>query len=78
MALIQLRENREAFFSPETGFDVSYPGNYFKLIKLLSLTMPCVAGPYNNINFTLKIFKSSVRLSPLLSSKRICTEWNQR
>lgn len=61
IALMLLRENAEAFFSlPEAAFDVSYPGHYFRRIKSISLTMPCVAGRYANINVTLTLFKSSV------------------
>lgn len=66
---MQLRENREAFFSlPEAVFDITYPGHYFRRIKAVILTMPCVAGPYTNINATLTLLKSSVRLSPLLAN----------
>lgn len=69
LALIQLRETGNAFFSlPESLFDVRYPGHYFRRIKSVAVTMPCVVGPYVSVNATLTLLKSSVRTSPLLAS----------
>jgi hypothetical protein len=71
LALIQLRQNGDAFFSlPEALFDVRFPGHYFRRIKSVSLTIPCVVGPYVNVNATLSLLKDSIRTSPLLSSNK--------
>ena len=68
LALIQLRENGDAYFTiPEAFFDMIYPGHYMRRLKTVSLTIPCVVGPYTNVNATLSLLKASVRTSSLLS-----------
>lgn len=63
-ALVQLRETGRCFFNlPEEIFDLDYPGHYFRRIKSVSLTVPCVAGPYTTIACTLRLLKNSVRTS---------------
>ncbi|KAI9856583.1 MAG: hypothetical protein M1813_008843 [Trichoglossum hirsutum] len=55
-ALIALRESGVAEFSlPEVLFDFDFPGQYCRRIKTLSLTVPCVVGPYTSINATLTL-----------------------
>jgi hypothetical protein len=55
-ALIALRESGVAEFSlPEVLFDFDFPGQYCRRIKTLSLTVPCVVGPYTSINATLAL-----------------------
>jgi len=68
IALTQLRENSEAFFGiPEAIFDLSYPGHYFRRTRTVSITIPCIVGPYTPVNCTLSLLKSSVRTSSLLN-----------
>ena len=63
-ALVRLRETGRCFFSlPEEIFDLDYPGHYFRRIKSVSLTLPCVAGPYTTISCTLRLLKNSVRVT---------------
>jgi len=70
LALEQLRRGGDAFFSlPEAAFDLRYPGHYFRRIKSVALTLPCVAGPYVNVGATLTLLRSSVRSSPLLNAQ---------
>jgi hypothetical protein len=65
VALIQLKEGGECFFGlPEVIFDLDFPGHYFRRIKSVSLTIPCVVGPYTSLSTTLSLLKSSVRTSP--------------
>ena len=63
MALVRLRETGRCFFHvPEELFDLDYPGHYFRRIKSVSLTLPCVAGPYTMISCTLRLLKNSLRM----------------
>ncbi|MFN0088301.1 MAG: neuraminidase-like domain-containing protein [Blastocatellia bacterium] len=62
LALIRLRETGQCFVDlPETLFDMDYPGHYLRRIKTVSLTIPCVTGPYTSINCTLTLLANSVR-----------------
>jgi hypothetical protein len=44
-------------------FDLDYPGHYFRRIKSVSLTLPCVTGPYTSVSCTLRLLKNSVRIT---------------
>src|SRR5262249_16203366 len=67
VALVQLKQGGQCFFNiPEALFDLDYPGHYMRRIKFVSVSMPCVAGPYININLKLSLLSSSVRLSNTL------------
>jgi hypothetical protein len=62
LALLQLRTTgRCTVFLPEELFDMDGPGHYFRRIKNVALTIPCVTGPYTSVNCTLTLTKSSIR-----------------
>lgn len=62
VALINLKENNECFVSlPEALFDLDYPGHYMRRIKSVSLTIPCVTGPYTSVNCTLTLLGNRIR-----------------
>jgi hypothetical protein len=64
LALVKLRETGRCFFRlPEEIFDLDYAGHYFRRIKSVSLTLPCVVGPYTTISCTLRLLKNSIRTS---------------
>lgn len=64
LALVQLRETGKCFLRlPEEIFDLDYPGHYFRRIKSVSLTLPCVTGPYTTIACTLRLLKNSLRIN---------------
>ncbi len=64
LALVKLRETGRCFFHlPEEIFDLDYPGHYFRRIKSVSLTLPCVVGPYTTISCTLRLLKNSIRIN---------------
>jgi len=66
-ALLQLHATgRCAVFLPEELFDMDCPGHYFRRIKSVALSIPCVTGPYTSVNCTLSLLKSAIRKSPLL------------
>lgn len=66
LSLIQLKESGECeIILPEELFDADYPGHYFRRIKNVSLTIPCVVGPYASINCTLSLLSSRIRTKAL-------------
>jgi hypothetical protein len=48
---------------PEWLFDMDYPGHYRRRIKSVSITIPCVVGPYTNVNCTLSLTNNAIRLT---------------
>lgn len=46
---------------PETLFDMDYPGHYLRRIKTVSVSIPCVSGPFTNVNSKLTLVKHGVR-----------------
>lgn len=46
---------------PEWLFDMDYPDQYFRRIKRISLTIPCVVGPYTNVNCLLSLTGHAIR-----------------
>jgi hypothetical protein len=64
LALVKLRDTGRCFISlPEEIFDLDYPGHYFRRIKSVSITLPCVVGPYTTISCTLRLLKNSIRIN---------------
>jgi Tc toxin complex TcA C-terminal TcB-binding domain len=62
LALLQLRTTgRCTVRLPEELFDMDCPGHYFRRIKNVALSIPCVTGPYTSVNCTLTLLKSSIR-----------------
>jgi hypothetical protein len=62
LALMKLRETGTCFIDlPETLFDVDCPGHYMRRLKSVSLTIPCVTGPYTGVHCTLTMLRNSVR-----------------
>lgn len=57
---------------PEWLFDLDYPGHYMRRIKTVSLTIPCVAGPYTGIHCKLQQLHSSIRQSPQMETCGDC------
>ena len=68
LALIQLRTSgRCTVRLPEMLFDMDGPGHYFRRIKSVALSIPCVTGPYVGVNCKLTLLKSSIRTKPALN-----------
>jgi len=69
LALVQLRAAGSCLVSlPEELFDLDCPGHYFRRVKSVAVTIPCVAGPYTSVNCTLRLQKSTIRTSTDLSN----------
>ncbi|KAM7190880.1 hypothetical protein V8F20_009564 [Naviculisporaceae sp. PSN 640] len=68
LALASLRMHGVAVFSlPESLFDLDFPGHYYRRIASVSVSVPCVTGPYTSLNCTLSLLEHSYRVSPLAS-----------
>ena len=68
VALIELRSTGTCTVDlPEELFDLDGPGHYFRRLRSVALTIPCVAGPYAGVNCTLTLLSSSVRTTPSVS-----------
>ncbi|HZI55896.1 MAG TPA: insecticidal toxin complex protein, partial [Verrucomicrobiae bacterium] len=52
---------------PEWMLDMDYPGQYMRRIKNVSMTIPCVTGPYTGVHCRLTLLSSSTRIDPALS-----------
>jgi len=46
---------------PEPVFDLDYPGQYMRRIKSVSLSIPCVAGPYTSVSCKLSLTSNKYR-----------------
>lgn len=61
-ALQELRETGVCEFEiPEVLFDLDYAGQYFRRIKTVSITIPCVTGPNTSVNAKLTLLNSCLR-----------------
>jgi len=67
LALVELRATgRCAFAVGEEFFDLHTPGHYFRRISSVTVTIPCVTGPYTGVACTARLLRSTVRISPLV------------
>ena len=63
VALVALKETGVCEVSlPESLFDSDYPGQYMRRIKNVSITIPCVTGPYTSINCTVTLLSNKTRV----------------
>jgi GH18 family chitinase len=70
-ALIALKQTGQCQINlPEAFFDMDYPGHYLRQLKTVSLTVPCVTGPYTSINCTLTLLNSKIRVDSTAASKQ--------
>ncbi|MEK6804176.1 MAG: insecticidal toxin protein [Nitrospirota bacterium] len=67
LALVELRSTGSCTVQlPESLFDLDGPGHYFRRLKSVSLSIPCVSGPYASLACTLTLLRSSMRISSLV------------
>lgn len=63
LALIQLRTTGSCTVQlPEELFDLDGPGHYFRRIKTVAVSVPCVVGSYASVNCKLTLEWSRVRI----------------
>ncbi len=64
MALLLLKNTGKCEVNiPEAFLDMDFPGHYLRRIKSVSLTIPCVTGPYVSVPCTLTLLNHSMRHS---------------
>ncbi len=51
----------------EWMFDQDFPGHYMRRIRNVTLTIPCVTGPYTGVHCRLTLLNSVTRIDPRLS-----------
>lgn len=67
MALLQLRQTGRCVVQiPESLFDMGGAGEYFRRIRSVAVSIPCVTGPYAGVNCKLTLLKSTIRRDALL------------
>jgi hypothetical protein len=63
-ALLDLKEKGVCEFQiPEILFDLDHSSHYMRRIRSVSLTIPCITGPYTGIHAKLTLLKSRTRKS---------------
>jgi hypothetical protein len=69
LAFIDLKETGtcEGITIPEALFDLDTPGHYLRRLKAVSLTIPCVTGPYTGVHCKLQLVSSEIRRDQDLS-----------
>jgi len=50
---------------------MDFPGHYFRRLKSVSISIPCIAGPYTSVSATLTSTRSSYRSNKLGSPKYV-------
>jgi hypothetical protein len=67
LAFLQLRTTGRCEIElPEWMFDQDWPGHYMRRIRSVSLTLPCLAGPYTGVHCRLTLIDSLTRIDPRL------------
>ena len=62
--LLKLKETGDCTIAlPEWLYDMDYLGHYRRRIKSVSITIPCVVGPYTSVNCTLSLTNNGIRVS---------------
>ncbi|MFD7712868.1 hypothetical protein [Streptomyces sp. NPDC059786] len=75
LALLSLRHTGRCTVTlPESLFDMDGPGQYFRRMKSVAVSIPCVTGPYASVNCTLSLLKSGIRTTPVLRDGRYARE----
>jgi hypothetical protein len=70
LALIDLKGTGKCYVSlPEELFDLDFQGHYFRRIKSVSLSIPCIAGPYTTVNCSLRLLKNTIRVNTSMGDK---------
>ena len=63
-SILDLRQTGKcSFVVPEALYDLDFQGHYFRRIKSVAVSIPCIAGPYTTISCTLRLQSHTVRLN---------------
>ena len=67
MALVQLMETGACqVFLDEALFDGEHPGHYFRRLRSVAVSIPCVTGPYTGVNANLTLTTAVLRKTSTL------------
>jgi Tc toxin complex TcA C-terminal TcB-binding domain len=62
LALVRLRATGVCDFDvPEVLYDMDHPGLYFRRVKSVSISLPCVVGPYTSVSAKLSLINNRYR-----------------
>ncbi|HKR14181.1 MAG TPA: neuraminidase-like domain-containing protein [Pyrinomonadaceae bacterium] len=62
LALVRLRATGVCDFEiPEALYDMDHPGQYFRRLKTVSVSLPCIAGPYTSVSAKLSLVSNKYR-----------------
>jgi len=62
LALTKLKATGACDFDiPEALFDMDHPGDYFRRIKSISISIPCITGPYTSVSGKLSLISNKYR-----------------
>ncbi|HEY0426486.1 MAG TPA: neuraminidase-like domain-containing protein [Pyrinomonadaceae bacterium] len=62
LALVRLRAAGVCDFEiPEAIYDMDHPGHYFRRVKSVSISLPCIAGPYTSVSAKLSLVSNKYR-----------------
>lgn len=62
LSLVMLRETGSCQIAlDEPLFENDHPGQYFRRLRSVAITIPCVTGPYTGVNATLSLTKAMLR-----------------
>jgi hypothetical protein len=53
---------------PEWMFDLDFPSHYMRRIKNVTLTIPCVTGPFTGVHCRMTLLSTMTRIDPRLSA----------
>jgi hypothetical protein len=62
-----------SFALDEALFDAEHPGHYFRRLRRVAVSIPCVTGPYTGVNATLILNTATVRTQPPASPYALAT-----
>ena len=62
LALVRLRATGVCDFDiPEALYDMDHAGHYFRRTKSVSISLPCIAGPYTSVSAKLSLVNNKYR-----------------
>jgi hypothetical protein len=69
IAFLQMRATGRCEIDiPEWMFDLDYPGHFMRRIRNLTVTIPCVTGPFTGVHCRLTLLASMTRIDPRRSA----------
>ena len=66
LALVALKQTGVCALNlDEALFDQDHPGHYYRRLRSVALTIPCVSGPYTGVNADLSLGPNAIRTQPI-------------